>query len=126
MWKPALAALTVITIGVAARSAAPSAYNIADAKLEITSPKSNSTVAGAVIQISGKGADPAGTLEVDVLTNDWYAQKGEARINADGTFTFAPVYLGGQGQFNNHTIRVTQVKAGKRITAASVEGIRRR
>ena len=98
----------------------------ADGQLQISSPRPNSVVSGGVIELSGGGADPNGTLEVEVLTNQWYPQDGVARINADGTWTYSPVYISGQGVFNNHTIRVTVVKDHKRGKSISVSGIVRK
>jgi hypothetical protein len=97
-----------------------------DTQLKITSPRPNSTVSAGVIELSGTGADPTGTLEVDVLTNQWWPQDGVARINADGSWTYSPVYVSGQGVFNNHTIRVTEVKDHKRGKSTSVSGIVRK
>jgi hypothetical protein len=79
-----------------------------------------------VVEIKGVGADPSGTLEVEVLTNEWYLQTGTPRINPDGSWTFAPCHLAGQGPFNNHTIRVTIIKDGKRGRSTSVSGVVRR
>ena len=92
-------------------------------ELQITYPTSNATAPGRVIELRGLGADPNGTLEVEVLTNDWYPQTGTARINSDGSWTYAPCQLAGQGEYNNHTIRVTVVKDGKRGSSASVGGV---
>jgi len=97
-----------------------------DVQLQITSPRPNTTVTAGVIQLSGTGADPAGTLEVEVLTNQWWPQDGVARINADGSWTYSPVYVSGQGVFNNHTIRVTEIKDHKRGKSTSVAGIVRK
>ena len=94
--------------------------------LQISSPRANSVVSGEVIELIGVGADPAGTLEVEVLTNRWYLQDGKTRINSDGAWTFSPVYVSGQGTFNNHTIRVTQTNDGRRGTSATVVGIVRK
>jgi hypothetical protein len=58
-----------------------------------------------------------------VLTNDWYVQDGTAVINADGSWSYAPCHLTGKGKYNNHTIKVTIVKNGKRLTSTSVHGI---
>lgn len=98
----------------------------AEPELRITSPKANAIVQGDVIELTGTGADSAGTLEVEVLTNRWYPQDGTARINADGSWTFSPVYVSGQGAFNNHTIRVTQVKDRRRGKSVAVAGIVRK
>ena len=99
---------------------------LAYAELRITYPTANAAVPGRVIEIRGTGADPNGTLEVEVLTNDWYVQTGRARINKDGSWSYGPCHLGGEGEFNNHTIRVTIVKKGKRGESTSVGGIVRK
>lgn len=93
---------------------------------QITTPKANSVVPGEVIEVSGVGADPNGTIEVQVLTNQWYTQDGTARINPDGSWTFSPVHLAGQGSFNNHTLRATIIKDGRRGRSVTVAGIVRR
>lgn len=93
---------------------------------QITTPRPNVVVAGEVIEVAGVGADPSGTVEIEVLTNQWYLQDGQARINADGTWTFSPVHLGGQGRYNNHTIRATIIKDGRRGKSVTVSGIVRR
>jgi len=94
-----------------------------DAQLQITYPISNSTVPGPVIELKGVGADPSGTIEVEVLTDEWYVQTGTARINPDGSWTYAPCNLKGEGRFNNHTIRVTIIKGGKRGESTSITGV---
>ena len=95
-------------------------------EFQIFSPRANSVVPGQMVGVSGAGADPAGTIEVEVLTNDWYPQTGRARVNADGTWTYSPVFLSGQGPFNNHTIKATIVKDGRRGRSVSVGGIVRK
>lgn len=113
--------LALTAIGTVAQTGKPN-----ESQLQISSPRANAQVNGEVIELTGAGADPTGTLEVEVLTNRWYLQDGAARINADGTWTFSPVYVSGQGQFNNHTIRVTQVKDRRRGKSVSVAGIVRK
>src|SRR5690348_13329047 len=81
---------------------------------QIKNPRPNAVVAGEVIEVSGVGADPSGTIELEVLTNDWYLQDGTARVNADGSWTYSPVHLSGKGVFNNHTLKATIVKDGHR------------
>jgi hypothetical protein len=95
-------------------------------EFQITTPGPNAVVQGEVIEVSGGGADPTGTVEIEVLTNDWYLQDGKARINANGTWTFSPVHLAGKGIYNNHTIRATIVKDGRRVKSVTVSGIVRR
>jgi len=98
----------------------------AEQQLQITSPKANATVSGEVIELTGTGADPSGGLEVEVLTNQWWPQEGVARINPDGSWTYSPVYLSGKGSFNNHAIRVTQIKDHRRGKSTIVAGIVRK
>lgn len=98
----------------------------AEQQLQITSPKANATVSGEVIELTGTGADPSGGLEVEVLTNQWWPQDGVGRINPDGSWTYSPVYLSGKGSFNNHAIRVTQVKDHRRGKSTIVAGIVRK
>jgi len=95
-------------------------------EFQITSPRDNAVVPGEVIEVSGVGADPAGTVEITVLTDKWYVQDGDARINSDGTWTFSPVHLGGKGAYNNHTIRATIIRDGRRGKSVKVSGIVRR
>jgi len=92
----------------------------------ITSPKDNATVPGSPIVIRGEGAEPGTTLEVRVLTNAWYPQDGKGAINRDGSWTYGPVHLGGQGQYNNHTIEVTMIKNNQRGDTVTVSGIVRK
>lgn len=93
---------------------------------QITSPRANAAVPGEVIEVSGVGADPSGTVELEVLTNDWYLQDGKARVNADGSWTYSPVHLSGKGVFNNHTLKATIVKDGHRGQSVTISGIVRK
>lgn len=117
-------------IAVCALSAALSltrpALPVQQQQLQITSPKANATVSGEVIELTGTGADPSGGLEVEVLTNQWWPQDGVGRINPDGSWTYSPVYLSGRGSFNNHAIRVTQIKDHRRGKSTIVAGIVRK
>jgi hypothetical protein len=106
-----------ILLGLTLPAAAPAS------SLVITYPKDNMHVSGEVVEITGTGADPKGQLEVSVLTNTWYPQDGTASINADGSWSYAPCSLSGKGKYNNHTIKVTIIKNGKRGASASVHGI---
>lgn len=98
----------------------------ANAAIKITYPTPNSTVPGEVIEVKGTGADLNGQIQVEVLTNKWYIQDGTATVNPDGSWSYAPCHLSGQGNFNNHTIRVTIIKDGKPDGSDSVAGIRRK
>src|ERR1035441_9807768 len=102
--------LFAITILVIVTSSA----TLTAADFQILSPRSNTVVPGQVVEISGTGADPTGTIEVEVMTNDWYPQTGKARVNSDGTWTYSPVFLSGQGTYDNHTIKASVVKDGRR------------
>jgi hypothetical protein len=92
----------------------------------ITRPGANTVALGQVIDVSGVGADPTGTVEIEVFTNEWYAQNGKAVIKADGTWTFSPVHLIGKGTYNNYTIRASVVKDGHREKSVTVAGIIRK
>ncbi|OHE25361.1 MAG: hypothetical protein A3J94_00425 [Syntrophus sp. RIFOXYC2_FULL_54_9] len=96
------------------------------AQVKITFPADNARVSGEVIELTGVAADPKGQLEVNVLTDKWYLQNGTAVINADGSWSYAPCYVSGQGRYNNHTIRVTIIKNGSRVASTSVRGIVRK
>ena len=96
------------------------------ADLQITSPRPNAVVPGEVIEVSGVGADPSASIQIEVLTNAYYIQDGQARVNADGTWTYGPVHLAGKGIYNNHTVRATIVKNGQRGKAVTVSGIVRK
>ena len=99
---------------------------LAWAELKITYPTAGSTVSGSVIEIAGVGADPAGTIEVSVLTDQWWVQDGKPEIKSNGSWTYAPCRLGGKGEYNNHTIKATIIKNGQRGESTSVHGIVRR
>jgi hypothetical protein len=93
-------------------------------EFQIKTPRANAVVQGEVNEVCGVGADPAGTVEVEVLTDHWYLQDGDARINReDGTWCFSPVHLAGKGTFNNHTLRATVIKDGRRVKSTAVSGI---
>lgn len=97
--------------------------NVVQAEFKITYPKNNSVVPGRMIMVEGLGANPQGTIELKVLTDRWYVQDGEVEINSNGAWTYGPCHLGGQGQYNNHTIRATIIKNGERLESATVRGI---
>jgi hypothetical protein len=93
---------------------------------QIVTPKANTSVSGEVIEVSGVGADPSASVQIEVLTNAYYLQDGQARVNADGTWTYGPVHLAGTGTYNNHTIRATITKNGQRGKSTTVGGIVRK
>jgi hypothetical protein len=98
----------------------------AAADFQINNPKPNTSVPGEVIEVSGVGADPTASVQIEVLTNAYYLQDGQARVNADGTWTYGPVHLAGKGTFNNHTIRATIIKNGQRGKSTTVGGLVRK
>src|SRR5262249_30756890 len=65
----------------------------------ITFPKGQSTVDQDIITVRGTGATPNTTVEIDVFTNNWYAQNGTAEVAPDGTWAFGPCYLKGEGAY---------------------------
>jgi len=117
----ALGLFAIAILAIVTSSTTPAATDF-----QILSPRPNTVVPAQVVEISGTGADPTGTIEVEVLTNDWYPQTGKARVNSDGTWTYSPVFLSGQGTYNNHTIKATVVKDGRRGKSVSVGGIVRK
>lgn len=94
-------------------------------EFEIKSPSSNSVVDKDVIEVRGVGAISGAKITVSVFTNDWYEQRGTAEISADGHWTYAPVYLKGEGQYNNHTIKAQMTVKGT-SQFAEVKNVRRR
>ncbi len=96
------------------------------ADFQILSPRQNAVVPGEVVEVTGAGAPAGATIEVEVLTNDWWPQTGKSRVNDDGTWSYSPVYLSGQGRFDNHTIKATVVQNGRRGKTSSVAGIVRK
>jgi hypothetical protein len=113
--------LTIVCLSIFAFSA-----NSATPDFQITSPRANAVVAGEVIEVSGVGADPSASIELEVLTNAYYVQDGHGRVNADGTWTYGPVHLAGKGPYNNHTLKATIIKNGQRGKSTTVAGIVRR
>src|SRR5215831_17909689 len=89
-------------------------------QLRIVYPGNNAHVSGKTIELTGTGADPNGQLEVSVMTDDWFLQNGRATIESNGNWTYSPVYISGQGEYNNHIIRVTVIKKGIRGPSATI------
>lgn len=112
---------TTVCVPICSLLAGPAGHDF-----QIKNPRPNTAVPGEVIEVSGVGADPNGTIELEVLTNDWYLQDGTARVNADGSWTYSPVHLSGKGAFNNHTLKATIVKDGHRGQSVTVSGIVRK
>src|SRR4051794_21951680 len=117
-------AFTFVAIAILAIVAVPATP--AAGGFQISSPHPNTVVSSQVIEISGGGADPGGTIVVELLTNDWYPQTGKCRVNSDGSWSYGPVFLSGQGPYNNHSIRATIVKDGRRGKSVTVAGIVRK
>lgn len=89
----------------------------------ITYPEPRSTVRAEVIEIEGTGAVPGATIEVKVLTNDWYLQDGETTIHENGTWSYGPCHLSGKGRFDSHTIRATLIEDGEELAIATVREV---
>ena len=86
--------------------------------LRITYPASNSTVdasansSGVEVVGATAGTQPDWYVQVEVFTNEWYAQGAHVRIRADGTFR-QKVFLGGQAnQQCYHILRARLFDAG--------------
>jgi hypothetical protein len=74
-----------------------------------------------VIHGTVQGMLPGWTISLDVFTNDWYPQ---AQAIVQGELWSAKVNLGGQNQYNNHTIRATLRDENNMIvTTAIVERV---
>ena len=97
--------------------------HVLSADFKILYPDSNSTVRGEVIEVEGAGAIAGATIEISVLTNDWYLQDGKAELSDDGSWSYTPCYLSGKGKFNNHTIKARLIKDGKAIAIDKVRGV---
>jgi len=129
--KPVFAALLIALV---AGSSAPwwlpelkslVAFRPHSSQFRLIYPISDSVVPTNIIMLRGVGALRDDNFEVEVFTNDWYPQTGQAKIDPDGSWTYGPCYLSGQGAFNNHTIRVTLIRNGVRVASAIATGIRR-
>jgi hypothetical protein len=87
----------------------------------IISPGNASSVDRDVITVRGTGATMGSTVEIDVFTNDWYAQNGTAEIANDGTWAYSPTYLKGQGSYKeHHNIRARLMSNGTQQAISTV------
>lgn len=66
------------------------------------------------------------TIEVSVLTNEWYKQTCEIEMEDDGEWACSPVHLAGQDEDNNHSIKAVMRKGGKKLGKSSVRGVKRK
>jgi len=93
----------------------------ASREFAITYPASNSKVNRDIITVHGTGAQPGTTVEIDVFTDTWYTQNGAAEIRGDGTWSYSPCYLKGQGSFKlNHNIRARLMSNEQQVAVVTV------
>jgi len=90
----------------------------------ITYPTSNTVVDRDIITVRGTGAQPNTTVEIDVFTDQWYAQNGAAEISSDGSWAYSPCYLKGQGSYKlHHNIRARLMQNGQQMAVMTVYDI---
>lgn len=78
------------------------------------------------ITIRGVGAVPKSKIEVSVKTDAWNPQtyNAQVNINSDGTWTFEPCYLKGQGDYKkHHTIQAKMTTPDGQTFMALVENV---
>ena len=95
-------------------------------EFRITYPEPGGTVGGEVAMVEGTGAVPGAIIEVSVFTNRFYVQSGNVDINANGDWTFAPVYFSGQPPYDNHTVRARLIRDGQVVATTTVRDVKRR
>ena len=95
------------------------------AAFAVTEPQTGSTVDGEVITLKGVGLAAPATMEVSVFTDRWYDQQGSLHISDNNSWSYGPVYLGGSGPHNNHTIRARAMRSDGAVDTAEVRGIMR-
>jgi hypothetical protein len=87
----------------------------------ITYPTSNTAVDRDIITVRGTGAQPNTAVEIDVFTDQWYAQNGAAEISGDGSWAYSPCYLKGQGSYKlHHNIRARLMQNGQQIAVVTI------
>lgn len=96
-----------------------------EAAFAIIAPASHSTVMGNLVELQGVGLRNLRSLSVEVLTDAWYAQAGELHVSDNNSWSYYPVYLEGQGAFNNHSIRVTLTHTDGTLETFRITGITR-
>lgn len=86
-------------------------------------PTSHATTDSNLVELKGVGLRNEASLSVAVLTDHWYAQTGALHLSANNSWSYAPVYLDGQGAFNNHTIQVTVTHTDGSTETTTVTGV---
>ena len=73
----------------------------------ITYPDSGGTVSKGTVTMKGVGiSKDVQDYSVRVKTDGWYNQTGKLTTSENGSWSYSPLYLSGQGQYNNHTIEM--------------------
>ena len=93
------------------------------AALGITEPLTGSRVHSGDITIRGVGLRDYAIINVTVFTDKWYAQAGALHHSDNNSWSYEPVFLGGEGRFNHHTIRVEITHTDGSRETAEVAGI---
>lgn len=93
------------------------------APLAIVSPAEGARVQGDVLELTGVGMRDVASVTVRVHTDQWYVQDGTLRTSANQSWAYAPVYVSGQGRYNNHRIEVVVTHPDGSRDAASVENV---
>jgi hypothetical protein len=94
-------------------------------EFKITSPKPTDKGAPRII-VTGAGARDDHKIRIRVFTIDWFDQDCKLTVYADKDkkWNCAPVYLGGKGQHNNHTIEAQLInRSGEPVAVDTVVGI---
>ncbi len=94
-----------------------------NAAFAIVYPPSHSTTDSNLVEVKGIGLRNEQSLSVSVFTDNWYAQAGELHISSNNSWSYKPVYLEGQGAFNNHTIKVTVTHTDGRTETTTATGV---
>jgi hypothetical protein len=76
------------------------------APLAIVFPSTGMHVGGEVLELTSVGMRHVAAVSVSVYTDRLYPQTGKLRTSDNHSWAYAPVYLSGQGSFNNHRIEV--------------------
>ena len=93
------------------------------APLAIVYPPSQATTDSNLVEVKGIGLRNEAGLSVAVLTDHWYPQAGTLHVSGNNSWSYAPVYLEGQGAFNKHTIKVTVTHTDGRTETATATGV---
>lgn len=91
----------------------------------ITSPNSGDIVTINPIKLCGVGLKRSKltNFRVRVKTDDWYEQNGNLDNSSKSSWEYSPVYVSGQGEYNNHTIEVTASYNDGTSDSATLENI---